>query len=97
MISLLHVFSTIQRLYKKQTELGTVNNCNSSASPGPTHSGRPRSARTPPKCQEVKEVMDRDAAKELGDPNVSPVSSSRRNPLAWCTKSSWSRIKVEIK
>ena len=97
MISVFFVSRTVKRLYEKQLEKGTVNNCNSATSPGATHSGRPRTSRSPPNCQEVKNVMDRDATKELGDPNVSPVSSARRNPLAWCTKSSWSRIKAELK
>ena len=40
-------FSAIRRVYKKQMLHGTVNNCNSSSSPGVTHSGRPRTVRTP--------------------------------------------------
>ena len=97
MISFFFVSSSVHRLYRKLKDKGTINNLNSAASPGQTHSGRPRTSRTPPKCQEVKNVMDRDSTKELGDPNVSPVSSARRNPLIWCSKSSWSRIKVDLK
>ena len=89
--------TTICRLCRKQLAKGTVNNCNSKASPGPTHSGRPRTARTPPNAQEVKNVLDRDKIKQVGDANVSPVSSARRNPLVWCTKSSFSRITKDLK
>ena len=89
--------STVRRLCQKQLAKGTVNNCNSKSSPGPTHSGRPRTARTPPNAQAVKHVLDRDKVKQEGDPNVSPISSARRNPLVWCTKSSFSRITKELK
>ena len=89
--------STVRRLCNKQLSLGTVNNCNSKASPGPTHSGRHRTVRTPPNAQEVKDVLDRDKLKQEGDPNVSPISSAWRNPLVWCTKSSFSRITKDLK
>ena len=90
--------NTARKIWEKFRHNGTVNNCNSKSSPGQTYSGRPRTARTPPNCAAVKAVMDRDAVKVLGAPGpVSPVSSARRNPLADITKSSWSRIKVEIK
>ena len=96
-------FSTIRRLCKKQIDLGTVNNVNSKASPGDSHSGRIRTARTPPHTAEVKAVMDADSVKEIGDGlpinglPISPVNSARKNKLPWCTKSSWSRIKSDIK
>ena len=38
--------STIRRIFKKQSEKGTVLNCNSASSPGDTHSGRRRTVRT---------------------------------------------------
>ena len=78
-------------IWEKQILKGTVNNCNSQPSPGPTHSGRTRTARTPPNVAAVKGVLDRDSTKEIGDDTVSPVSSARRNFLA-ITKSSWNRI-----
>ena len=81
----------MKRIWEKQMLKGTVNNCNSQASPGPTHSGRTRTARTPPTVAAVKGVLDRDSTKEIGDDTVSPVSSARRNFLA-ITKSSWNRI-----
>ena len=40
--------------------------------------------------------MDRDAAKEIGDCNVSPVSTSRINVLG-LAKSSWWRIKLDLR
>ena len=84
-------------VWKKQFKNGTVNNCNSKSSPGETHSGRPKTARSPPNIQAVKDKCDRDAQKVMGDANVSPVSSSRRNGLA-ITKSSFSRIvKLDIR
>ena len=55
--------NTIKRLWEKQTEKGTILNCNSMTSPGETHSGRPRTSRTPTNMARVKTVMDRDAPK----------------------------------
>ena len=86
----------IRRIWEKQMNKGTVNKCNSKSSPGLTFSGRPRTQRTPPTIASVKGVMDRDAAKEIGDATVSPISSARRNVLA-IAKSSWSRIKLELR
>ena len=83
-------------IWEKQMGKGTVNNCNSKASPGPTYSGRPRTARTPANAVAVKAVMDRDAAKEMGDATVSPVSTSRINVLG-LDKSAWWRTKVDLR
>ena len=88
--------NTMKRIWEKQMATGTVNNNNSKSSPGLTHSGRPRTVRTPPNNAAVKTVMDRDATKEIGDATRSPVSSARRNVLA-IDKSSWSRIKKELR
>ena len=86
----------IIKMHKKQMEKGTVPNTNSKSSPGASHSGRRKTARSPQNVAAVKNVMDRDSAKVLGDPTVSPVSSARRNALG-IDKSSWSRIKSELK
>ena len=86
----------LKRIYDKQIANGTVHNLNSKTSPGPTHSGRPRTTRTPANTAAVKQVMDDDAAKRIGDGNVSPVSSARRNKLDM-DKSSWSRIKKDLR
>ena len=86
----------VRNMWRKQNELGTVNNCNSKVSPGDSHSGKQRTIRTPPIQQAVKRVMDRDAPKRRDDPNVSPVSSARRNVLG-ISKSSWSRITGDLK
>jgi inhibitor of nuclear factor kappa-B kinase subunit alpha len=88
--------STIRKIYKKQKGKGTVLNCNSAKSPGDSNSGRRRTSRTPENKEAVKEVMDRDAPKRIGDATVSPVSTCRRNTLA-LAKSSWSRIKTELR
>ena len=88
--------TTVRRLYQKQKQNGTVNNCNSKSSPGASYSGRRRSGRSPQNIAGAKAVMDRDATKRLGDATVSPVSSARRNVLA-VTKSTWSRIKLELR
>ena len=88
--------NTVKKMWRKQMELGTVNNCNSKNSPGDSHSGRRRTIRTPPIQAAVKAVMDRDAPKDRGDPNVSPVNSARRNILA-VSKSSWSRITGDLR
>ena len=86
----------MKRIWEKQMRTGTVNNNNSKSSPGLTHSGRPRTVRTPANKAAVKAVMDRDATKEMGDNTRSPVSSARRNVLA-IDKSSWTRIKTELR
>ena len=88
--------TTVRRLYKKQLKNGTVNNCNSKSSPGESHSGCRRSGRSPENIAAVKAVMDRDAPKRLGDDTVSPISTARRNVLA-IDKSTWSRIKLELR
>ena len=72
----------MKRIWEKQVLKGTVKNCNSQASPGPTHSGRTRTVRTPPTIAAVKGILDRDSTKEIGDDTVSPVSSARQNFLA---------------
>ena len=69
--------STIRRIFGKQLEKGTVLNCNSATSPDLTNSGRRRTSRTIQNRIAVKQVMDRDAQKHIGDANVSPVSSCR--------------------
>ena len=71
-------------------------NCNSANSPGDTHSGRRRTARTDQNKQAVKAVMDRDAPKPIGDPNFSPVSTCRINALN-IDKSTWWRLKGDLK
>ena len=71
----------IRKLWKKQNRLGTVNNCNSKHSPGNSYSGGRFTIRTPAIQADVKRVMDRDALKRRGDPNVSPINSARRNIL----------------
>ena len=86
----------MRRIWVKQKGKGTVNNCNSKSSPGDTHSGRPRTQRTPQNLAAVKAVMDRDAPKQIGDSTVSPVSTARRNVLA-IAKSSWSRMKLDLR
>ena len=85
----------LQNIWSKQIMKGTVLNCNSKSSPGITHSGRRRTVRTDPNKRRVKQVMDRDAVKQLGDGNHSPVSTSRRNALG-ISRSSWSRIKKDL-
>ena len=86
----------VRRIYSKQMKLGTVLNVNSSTSPGASHSGRPKSVRTPRNVVRVKRTMDRDARKKIGDGDQSPVNSARRNRIGM-DKSSWSRIGREIK
>ena len=72
----------IRNLHKKFFALGTINNVNSKSSPGVTHSGRSKSSTSDQNKQRVKVVMDRDRVKRLGDNQVSPRSSGRRNALA---------------
>ena len=86
----------IRVIWRKQMLHGSVNNLNSKSSPGVTFSGKPRTQRTAPVIARVKGVMDRDAVKEMGDATVSPISSSRRNVLG-IPRSSWLRIKLELR
>ena len=88
--------STIRRIFAKQLEKGTVLNCNSATSPGLTNSGRRRTSRTIQNRIAVKQVMDRDAQKHIGDANVSPVSSCRLNAVH-LDKSTWWRLKCDLK
>jgi len=70
-------------------ELGTVLNVNSSTSPGAFHSGRPKSVRTPRNVVRVKQIMDRDARKKIGDGDQSPVNSARRNRIGIDKSKNW--------
>ena len=79
-----------------QVDKGTVNNANSSSSPGDSHSGRPRTIRTDQNKQALKAVLDRDAQKRIGDAMVSPVNTARLNTLAF-SKSSFSRLVQDLK
>ena len=88
--------STIRRIFGKQLEKGTVLNCNSATSPGLTNSGRRRTSRTIQNRIAVKQVMDRDAQKHIGDANVSPVSSCRLSAVH-LDKSTWWRLKCDLK
>ena len=74
--------NTIRKIFKKQLNLGTVNNVNSASSPGQSHSGRRRTVRTDPNKNQVKALLDRDAGKRIGDATVSPVNSARLNSMA---------------
>ena len=84
----------IRNLHKKFFALGTINNVNSKSSPGVTHSGRPKSSTSDQNKQRV--VLDRDRVKRLGDNQVSPRSSARRNVLAH-DKSAWWRLTKELR
>ena len=83
-------------IWKKQMAKGTINNCNSKSSPGPTYSGRRRTRRDNATLARAKAVMDRDAVKQIGERDVSPVSTARRNALG-IPKSSWSRVVTELR
>ena len=86
----------IRDLHKKFLTLGRINNKNSKSSPGVTHSGRPKSSTSDQNKQRVKVVMNRDRVKRLGDNQVSPRSSARRNALA-LDKSAWWRLAKELR
>lgn len=87
----------IVKMWEKQMANGTVHNLNSATSPGGSHSGRPRTTRTQQNKDAVKAVMDRDAGKEIGDGNASPVSSGRKNVVVGLDKSGWWRLAKELK
>ena len=67
---------------------------NLQVSPGPTHSGRPRSVTTPANSARVRNVCAHDAAKELDVPH-SPISSGRRNVLGLAPAAWWRITKAE--
>ena len=82
--------STLYRQYRKINQFSTLHNLNSKASPGPTYSGRPRTATTPAMAAQVRAVTEHDATKELNRAH-SPVSTARHNALG-LDKSAWCRI-----
>ena len=88
--------STIRRIIGGFKNSGTVLNRNRQSSAGVTYSGRPRTVRTENNKRALKAILDRDKTKKFGDPNVSPVSSARRNAMN-LSKSSFSRIVKELK
>ena len=55
--------NTIKNIHKKQMKYFTTHNLNSKTSPGETHSGPPRTVRTPENLEAEKNVLDRDGAK----------------------------------
>ena len=73
-----------------------LNNCNSKSSPGRTYSGRRRTRRDNATLAQAKAVMDRDAQKQIGERDVSPVSTARRNALGM-PKSTWSLVVKELR
>ena len=88
--------NTVRKHFDKQVSLGTINNVNSVKSPGVTHSGRRKTVNTNLVRNNVRNILDQDSVKELGDRATSPVSTARKNSLR-ISKSSWSRICCDIK
>ena len=80
--------NTIKRIWRKQKTHFTVHNLNSKNSPGLSHSGRKRSARTPENIQAVKDILDTDAAKPA---DADSINSARKNELG-LSASTWCRI-----
>lgn len=79
---------SIIKMWKKQQSKFTVHNLNSSVSPGDSHSGRKRTARSAHNIAAVKAVLDADAEKAADDPSI---NSCRRNVLG-LNPSTWCRI-----
>ena len=104
---------TMKRMWEKQIKLGTILNCNSITSPGDTHSGRPRTSRTPTHMVWVKTVMDRDAPKvkiilntkflyfsslkKEIGDNMVSPVSSGRRNVLGLNKSAWWRLAKDLK
>lgn len=88
----------VRKMYNKHETKFTLHNCNSASSPGDTNSGRPRTTRTGWNTRRVKNVMDRDARKDIKEigRDTSPLSSARRNTLG-IDKTAWISIKKDIK
>ena len=80
--------NTIKRIWRKQKTHFIVHNLNSKNSPGLSHSGRKRSARTPENIQAVKDILDTDAAKPA---DADSINSARKNELG-LSASTWCRI-----
>ena len=85
-----------RKIWEKQMNKGTVNNCNSKASPGPNNSGPRVTVTTVANQNAVRRLLQRDQVKRHGDGNVSPVRSSRKNGMG-LTKSSWNRLTKMMK
>ena len=81
----------MQKMVAKFSDKFTVQNCNSKASPGDTHSGSKRTARTPANIEAVREAVAADRPKDVFDPTV---VSGHRNGLG-ISQSTFARIVKE--
>ena len=71
--------TTIRRIFKKQMDHNTTHNLNSKSSPGDSHSGPPKSKRTPENVERVRRLLEEDAAKPADDATVRLVYRKRVN------------------
>ena len=81
----------MQKMVAKFSQNFTVQNCNSKASPGETHSGAKKTARTPENIEAVRVAVTADRAKDVFDPTV---VSGHRNGLG-ISQSTFARIVKE--
>ena len=86
---------TFRELLKKQEKHGTILNCNKASSPGESHSGMKNTAMTPETMEAVKNVLDRDMGKRLGDATMSPVRTARKNKLG-LPHSTWNELTQKL-
>ena len=81
----------MEKIVAKFSQKFTVHNCNSKASPGETHSGSHKTARTPENIEAVRAAVTADRTKDLFDPTV---VSGNRNGLG-ISQSTFHRIVKE--
>ena len=77
---------TVLKMWKKQQTFFTVHNLNSASSPGDTHSGRKRTARSEENIAAVKAAIDGDIDKAADDPTINTCRKNvlGLNPSTWC-------------
>ena len=81
----------MQKMVAKFSDKFTVQNCNSKASLGDTHSGSKRTARTPANIAAVRVAVTADQTKDIFDPTV---MSGHHNDLG-ISQSTFARIVKE--
>ena len=76
----------VLKMWKKQQTFFTVHNINSASSPGDTHSGRKRTARSEENIAAVKAAIDGDNDKAAEDPTINTCRKNMLglNPSTWC-------------
>ena len=85
-------FRAIRDMARKQNTFFTLHNLNSKLSPGPTHSGAPRTVRTEENLEAVKVTLEGDILKDPDDPDI---NTCRKN-YHGISKSLFNRITKDL-